>query len=189
MIIFKLFTEFLKIGAFSFGGGLGTLPYIYEMARKTSWITEDYITNILTVSQITPGPLACNIATLVGLKTYGLIGAVIANLGFITPAICFMGVGYKLINKVKNNNTANKIIKTVRSAALAVVISSSLTLFKTAFLLTDDFVNTDISNMLSIINFKSIILGIAIYFFSKNKKINSICIMLFSAILAVMIKI
>lgn len=177
MIIIKLFIEFLKIGAFSFGGGLGTLPYIYEIARKTEWITEDYINNILTVSQITPGPLACNIGTIVGFKTAGLIGAFIANLGFITPAICFMGVGYKVISKIKNNDNANKVIKIVRSAALAVVISSSLTLFKSAFL--------QANGMISI---KSIILAILIFFLSKNKKINALCLMLFSAILAVMVK-
>ena len=178
MLILKLFIEFLKIGAFSFGGGLGTLPYIYEMARKTSWITEDYIVNILTVSQITPGPLACNIGTIVGFKISGLIGAIATNLGFIAPAICFMGVGYKVISKIKNNDTANKIIKIVRSSALAVVISSSLTLFKTAFLGAN-----------GLINIKCVILAISIYFLNKSKKINALCLIMFSAILAIIIKI
>lgn len=178
MLILKLFTEFLKIGAFSFGGGLATLPYIYEMAKKTSWITEDYIATILTVSQITPGPLACNIGTMVGFKTSGLIGAIVANLGFITPAICFMGVAYKALDKIKNNATANKIIKIIRSVVLALIITSSLTLFKTAFFQTN-----------GIINIKSLILAISVFFISKNSKINVLLLMLLSAIIAVIIKI
>lgn len=180
MIIIQLFTEFLKIGAFSFGGGLGTLPYIYEMARRTSWITEDFITKILTVSQITPGPLACNVATLTGLKAYGLLGAIVANIGFITPAICFMGLGYKMISKIKNNENANKVIKIVRSAALATVIASSITLFKTAFLVDCNPLN---------INIKSIILAISIYLITTRKKINSIALMSISAFIAVILKI
>ena len=178
MLIIKLFIEFLKIGGFSFGGGLGTLPYVYEMAKRTSWITEEYITNILTVTQITPGPLACNIATIVGFKVSGLIGALVANIGFITPAICCMGVGYKIFNKIKNNNTANKMIKIVRSAALAVLISSSLTLFKTAFLQTN-----------KTLNIRSIILAIILFVVCKKSKVNALYLMLISTILAIFIKV
>lgn len=176
MTLIKLFLEFLKIGAFSFGGGLGTLPYIYEMARKTSWITEEYIGNILTISQVTPGPLACNIATLVGLKENGLIGSFVANLAFVIPAICFMGVGYKILDKIKNNSKANEVIKIVRSGALVGLVVSSVSLFKSAFLLNE--------NML---NLRSIILCIGIYFFSRYKKINSIILMLISGIVGIVI--
>lgn len=176
MTLIKLFLEFLKIGAFSFGGGLGTLPYIYEMARKTSWITEEYIGNILTISQVTPGPLACNIGTLVGLKVHGIIGSFVANFAFIIPAICFMGVAYKILDKIKNDPKANEVIKIVRSGALVGLVVSSASLFKTAFLLNE--------NML---NLKSIILCVGIYFLSRYKKINSIILMLISGIVGIVI--
>lgn len=176
----KIYIEFLKIGAFSFGGGLSTLPYIYEMARKTSWITVDYVTKILTFSQITPGPLACNIGTIAGANANGLMGAFIANLGFITPAICFMGITYKFMNKIKGNKTIEKMMKTLRAAALAVVISSSLNLFKTTLYLEGGFLN---------INIKALILGIVIYFFSKYKKIKPIILISVSAIMAVIIRV
>lgn len=180
MIVIKLFLEFIKIGAFSFGGGLGTLPYIYELANKTLWITEENINTMLTISQVTPGPLACNIGTIVGFNVSGIIGSLFANLGFIFPAICFMGVGYKIIEKIKKNERANEVMKIVRSSALAVLIGSCLTLFKKAFLIESEFLN---------INFKSLILGVGIYFLIKNKKIKSIYIMLFSAIIAVIFNI
>ena len=183
-MIIRLFFEFLKIGAFSFGGGFGTLPYIFEMARKTSWITEDYIEKILTVSQVTPGPLACNIGTIVGFKQAGILGAIICNLGFIIPAIFCMGIGYRLLNRIKENEKVNTIIETIRCSALAGIISSSIILFKSAF-----FIDDVESNFLKSVNFKAIVLGIIVYFIIKNKKVNSLVVMLFSAIIAIIFKI
>lgn len=187
MNIFILFLEFIKIGAFSFGGGMSTLPYIYEMAQKTSWIDENSITNILTISQITPGPLACNIGTIVGIKVNGILGAIIANVAFIIPAIIFMGVGFKLYNKIQNNKNANEIIKIVRASALAIVIISSISIFKSAFLNESHDIN--LKNIFFLINFKSVILGIFLYYFQKKIKLNSLFLILISALLAGIFKI
>lgn len=182
MILVNLFLEFLKIGAFSFGGGMSTIPYVFEMAKRTSWIEESVITNILSVSQVTPGPLACNIGTVVGIKVNGLFGAIVANFAFVIPAICFMGISYKLVNKIKNNSKANEIIKVVRSAALAVLIASSLTLFKSAFFFESEIIN--FNNIFFIINFKSVILGVGLYFVEKNKKNSTLYLMLISSVIA-----
>lgn len=187
LIILKLFFQFLKIGAFSFGGGMATLPYIYEMSERTTWIDENAITNILTVSQITPGPLACNIGTVVGFNVHGILGSIIANIAFVTPAIIFMGIGYKLYKKIQNNEKANEIIKIVRSAALAILITSSLSIFKNAFFYETQ--NLNIKTIIFLINFKSVILGICLYLSQKKIKINSIYMLLISALIAGIIKI
>jgi chromate transporter len=184
MNIIKLFFEFIKIGAFSFGGGLGTLPYIYEMANKTGWINAEYIGKILAVSQVTPGPLACNIGTITGFKAGGILGAFVANLGFVLPAVVFMTISYKFLNKIKNNEKANEVIKIVRCSALAVMLGSSTTLFKSAFLGEN-------------INYKNIIIAIIIFGFiiwngksnCKIKKINSLGLILISAVIAVVFKV
>ena len=180
--IIKLFFEFLKIGAFSFGGGLSTLPYIYEMSRKTAWIEEREITNILTLSQITPGPLACNLGTIIGLKTNGILASIVANIAFVIPAIIFMGIGYKIFNKIKDNKKANEIIQIIRSAALAILITSSISIFKRAFF--NEIQIMELKDLFFIINIKSVILGLVIYFVQKYKKINSILLMFISAVLA-----
>lgn len=73
MIKLKLFIEFIKIGALSFGGGFATLPFIYELANQTQWITQEEVDKMITISQMTPGPLACNMATYVGFKVDGII--------------------------------------------------------------------------------------------------------------------
>ena len=180
--IIKLFFEFLKIGALSFGGGLSTLPYIYEMAKKTAWIEEREITNILTLSQITPGPLACNLGTIIGLKTNGILASIVANIAFVIPAIIFMEIGYKIFNKIKDNKKANEIIQIIRSAALAILITSSISIFKRAFF--NEIQIMELKDLFFIINIKSVILGLVIYFVQKYKKINSILLMFISAVLA-----
>ncbi|MBQ3408410.1 MAG: chromate transporter [Clostridia bacterium] len=172
MTLIKLFFEFLKIGAFSFGGGMATLPYVYEMAERTGWIEETGITNILAVSQVTPGPLACNIGTIVGMNAQGIWGAIIANIAFVIPAICFMGISYRLIKKIENNGIASEVIKVVRAAALAMLVTSSITLFKSAFF-TDNYS----------INFKCILLGLGIYVGTKYNKLSTIQLMLISSII------
>ncbi len=185
MKIIKIFLEFVKIGAFSFGGGLGTLPYIYEMSNRTGWISNEYIGKILAVSQVTPGPLACNIGTITGFRASGFIGAIVANLGFVLPAIVFMTISYKFLNKIKNNEKANEVIKIVRCSALAVMLGSSTTLFKNAFL-SDN--NLNLKNI-----FLCIGLGIFIWFSSKEnsklKKINSLGLIFISAGIAIVLKI
>lgn len=187
MNIIILFLEFFKIGAFSFGGGMSTLPYIYEMAQKTSWIDENSITNILTISQITPGPLACNIGTIVGIKVNGILGAIIANIAFIIPAIIFMGVGFRLYKKIQNNEKANEIVKIVRASTLAILIISSISIFKKAFL--NEGYDINLKNIFFIINFKSVILGIFLFYFQKKIKINSLFFILISGLIAGIIRI
>lgn len=188
MLLLNLFLEFFKIGSFSFGGGMSTLPYVFDMAKNTSWITQESITNLLSVTQVTPGPMACNIGTIVGFKTYGIIGAIICNISFVIPAIFFMGIIYKFFNKIQKNKKINKIIIILRAATLAIIISSSITIFKNAFLNNSEIIN--LNNFLFLINYKSIILGILIYFLSnKYEKINSIFLIIISGVLGGLINI
>ncbi len=182
MLLLNLFLEFLKVGTFSFGGGMSTLPYIYEMAKNTHWITEERITNLISVSQVTPGPIACNIGTIVGFKTFGVIGALICNLAFVIPAIIFMGVIYKFFNKIQKNKKINEIIIIIRAATLSIIITSSASIFKIAFLNNSEIIN--LNNLLFLINYRSIFLGIVIYYISKNKKINFIFLIIISGLFA-----
>lgn len=173
MVLVNLFFEFLKIGAFSFGGGMATLPYVYEMAERTNWIKAEAVTNILSVSQATPGPLACNIGTIVGMNAYGIIGSIVANIAFVFPAICFMGICFRMVKKIQSNNNANDIIKIVRVAALSAMVTSSLTLYKSAFFVDNNMINV-----------KAIILGTIVFFVSKIKKIPKFGLMITTTIVA-----
>lgn len=181
MELIKLFFEFLKTGAFSFGGGMATLPYVYEIASSTNWITEAEVSNILSVSQVTPGPLACNIGTVAGLNAGGLVGAIVANVAFVLPAICFAGIAFKFIKRAESSERATEVAGVIRAASLALLITSSVTLFKMAFFGGCAVgANGEAGGWL---NIKSIALAVAVWIAcSKFKKVKSIYLMMGAAL-------
>ena len=87
MIYLILFLEFFKIGLFSVGGGLATLPFLYELANKYPWLTTNNIADMIAVSESTPGPIGVNMATYAGFHASGLLGGIISTLGLVTPSI------------------------------------------------------------------------------------------------------
>lgn len=185
-MLYKLFFEFLKIGAFSFGGGLATLPYIYELAEKTEWFSIIDVTNMVTISQITPGPLASNMATYVGFKLNGVLGAIIATISFTLPAICFISIVYKLVDRFKGDKKIEFILRIIRSSTLAIIIVSSFTIFKIAFL--NDINAINLTSIISNINYKCIILAIFLIISTKRIKISTMQCMIFSALIGIIFK-
>ena len=87
MIYLQLFYEFFKTGLFAVGGGLATLPFLYDMADRTGWFTRPQLADMLAVSESTPGPIGVNMATYVGFVTRGIPGAIISTLGLVTPSV------------------------------------------------------------------------------------------------------
>ena len=86
MIYLRLFYAFFKTGLFSIGGGLATLPFLYEMAEKYSWFTEEDIANMLAIAESTPGPIGVNMATYVGIQTGGILGGFWATFALVLPS-------------------------------------------------------------------------------------------------------
>ena len=87
MILIKLYFEFFKIGLFSIGGGLATLPFLQDLADKTDWLTASELVDMIAISESTPGAIGINTATFVGYKAGGVIGGITTTLGIITPSI------------------------------------------------------------------------------------------------------
>ena len=91
MIYLQLFLSFLQIGAFSFGGGYAAMPLIQEqVVLQHSWLTMDSFSNLVTIAEMTPGPIAVNAATFVGTQIAGIPGAIIATFGCILPSCLFV---------------------------------------------------------------------------------------------------
>lgn len=87
MIYLQLFWEFFKVGLFSVGGGMATLPFLAHMGDATGWFTRSQLMNMLAISESTPGPVGINMATYVGFTTAGVPGAIVATVGEVTPSI------------------------------------------------------------------------------------------------------
>ena len=87
MIFLELIYEFFKIGLFSIGGGLASLPFLYELSAKRGWFTLYDISNMVAVSESTPGPLGLNMSTYAGFKTLGLFGGIVSTAGLVIPSL------------------------------------------------------------------------------------------------------
>ncbi len=132
MIYLQLFWSFLLVGLFSFGGGYASLPLIQEQVIEIhAWLTPEEFMDILTISQMTPGPIAVNASTFVGTKIAGIPGALVATAGCITPSCILVLILATLYYKFKGLKIVQGIIKGLRPAVVALIASASLSILLT----------------------------------------------------------
>ena len=134
MILLELFWSFFQIGILSFGGGYAVLPLIQsQIVEYRQWLTLVEYADILTISQMTPGPIAINAATFVGTRVAGLPGAVIATLGCITPSLIIaLGVAYLYV-KYRQVSVMQGILSFLRPAVVALIASAGISIVKLTF--------------------------------------------------------
>lgn len=129
MELLLLFLEFCKIGALSFGGGYAVLPLIEEAAvERHGWITYEILADLITLSEITPGPIAVNAASFTGYTVGGMAGAISATLGCILPSCAIMSVLAVLYQKYRDSRIFTEILSSVRPAVCALIFSAFLTI-------------------------------------------------------------
>ena len=121
MIYLRLFWEFFKTGLFSVGGGLATLPFIYDMSDRMGWFTYQQIADMVAVSESTPGPIGVNTATYVGYITGGVPGALIATLGLVTPAVICILIIASCLKKFRENRFVDHAFYGLRPASAALI--------------------------------------------------------------------
>ena len=127
MLYLQLFWEFFKTGLFAIGGGMATLPFLYDMADKTGWFTRAQLADMIAVSESTPGPMGVNMATYVGFTTQGVVGAVVATLGLITPSIIVIIIIAGFLQKFRHSKTVEATFYGLRPASTALIASAGLT--------------------------------------------------------------
>ena len=134
MIYLQLFWSFIQIGMFSFGGGYAAMPLIQGQVVNThEWLTMTEFTDLITISQMTPGPIAVNSATFVGMKIAGIPGAVVATLGCILPSCIIVTILAKLYLKYRNLDTLQGILYSLRPAVVSMIASAGVLILVTAF--------------------------------------------------------
>lgn len=122
MIYLLLCYEFFKIGLFAIGGGLVTVPFLFDLAEAYGWFTTGELADMIAISQSTPGPVGINMATYAGFKTAGLGGALAATLSEVSPSMIIIYLLAQALNKWQNNIYLNKILAGIRPAVLALIL-------------------------------------------------------------------
>lgn len=133
MIYINLFFTFLKIGAFTFGGGYAMLPLIRASITENNWMDDDQILNFIAVSESTPGPFAINVSTYVGMEAGGIFGSVLATLGVVLPSFIIILIVAKFYDKFKTNKYVQGTMSGLKPAVIGfiatAVLSTGITVF------------------------------------------------------------
>ena len=129
MIYLELFWSFLQIGLFSFGGGYAAMPLIqYQVVELNGWLTMSEFADVITISQMTPGPIGINAATFVGIRIAGIQGAIVATAGCVLPScLIVLSLAY-IYYKYRGLATVQGILNGLRPAVLAMIGSAGLSL-------------------------------------------------------------
>lgn len=175
--------EFFKTGLFAMGGGLATLPFLYNISAKYGWYTTQDISDMIAISESTPGPLGINMSTFVGYKMFGLPGAVVASLSLILPSVIVIVIVAKVLDRFKNSIVVKRIFYGIRAASTGLIAAAGLLVAKLAFLSTGEDKSWGF-------DWKSIILAAVLLISIKTwgKKLHPIFFIVVSAAVGIIFK-
>lgn len=172
MIYLELFLSFLEVGLFSIGGGYAAIPIIQnQVVEKYAWLSLNEFTDLITIAEMTPGPIAVNSATFVGIKIAGILGAIVSTLAVILPSLFIVSILANLYFKYRNIDFMQKILGILRPVIVALIASAGL-----AILINAIYVENKI-------NFISLSLFILCFISIRKTKINPILAMLSCGVL------
>ncbi|MEG0779474.1 MAG: chromate transporter [Oscillospiraceae bacterium] len=190
MILVRLFYEFFKTGLFAVGGGMATLPFLYDMSDATGWFTHAQLANMLAVSESTPGPLGVNMATYVGFTTAGLPGALIATLGLITPSVVVILLVAAFLNSFRHNRFVDAAFYGLRPASAGLIAAAGCTVLSVALLRVELWQATGV--LLDLVNLPALALAAVLLVLTRwvkcTRGLHPIVFILVSAVLGVVCK-
>lgn len=175
MLYLQLFFEFFKTGLFAIGGGMATIPFLYEMSDKTGWFTHGDLANMIAVSESTPGPIGVNMATYVGFITgsnqggalCGVLGAVTATLGLVAPSIIIILIIAAFLQSFRNSKHVNHAFYGLRPASTGLIAAAGLSV-----VLSNLFFSEELAKGISAaaVNWKGWILAIVLWVLTNKVK-------------------
>lgn len=178
--LFTAFYQFLQIGAFSFGGGYAAMPLIQnQVVQVHSWLSQSEFIDLLTISQMTPGPIAVNSATFVGMRIAGMMGAIVATAGCVFPSCILVTVLAKVYLKYRNLSLLQGILKSLRPAVIAMIGAAGVSILANAFI-DKNIVFITASQILANIRIQAVAIFIGSLILLRCFKMNAIYVMLLS---------
>lgn len=184
--LLQLCYEFFKTGLFAVGGGLATLPFLYAMGEKTGWFTSNDVADMIAISESTPGPMGVNMATYVGFTSFGILGAILGPLALVCPSIIVIVLISQILNKFKESQLVQDVFYGLRPASTGLIIAAGCGVARIALLHVDVYEQT--KDLVQLINYKGVILAVALYFLLKKKDIHPILVIVIAAAAGIIFK-
>ena len=196
MILWKLFWEFFKTGLFVIGGGMATVPFLQDISAKTGWFTSADLANMIAVSESTPGPMGVNMATYVGYTVgsqqlggtgMGVVGAVVATLGLISPSIVVILIVAYFLKRFRDSKLVDSVLYGLRPASVALISAAGVEIVLFAVLRVESIWRIADASL----SWKAVVLALAVFagtnLIPGLKKIHPIWFVVASAVAGVLL--
>ena len=185
MIYLQLFWEFLKIGLFAVGGGMATLPFLQDLAESTGWYSQALITDMIAISESTPGPIGINMATYVGCNVAGFFGGVVATMGEILPSIIIVVLVSKSLERFRGSKLVDAAFYGLRPAVTGLIAAAGLSVVQVSMFHFDLYRQSGV--LLDIFNFKKLIFFALAFVAVKKFKLHPIVYIASAAVIGILL--
>ena len=190
MIYLRLFWEFFKVGLFSVGGGLATLPFLYSLGAKTGWFSTADVANMLAVSESTPGPIGVNMATYAGFDCGGVLGGVVATLGLVTPSVIVIVLIAMALQAFRTNKYVDAAFYTLHPASTGLIAAAGWSVFLLVLVNLDAYRAT--YRLADLIQWKNLILFAVIWVLTNLvkplKKLHPVVFLALAAVVGIVFR-
>lgn len=197
MMYLQLFWEFFKTGLFAVGGGMATIPFLYDISDKTGWFTHTDLANMIAVGESTPGPIGVNMATYVGFVTgmqdagivTAILGAVVATVGLVTPSVIVILIVAAILKSFRNNPYVERAFYGLRPASTGLIAAAGFSVVATTLFFPEIWTS---GNLLGAFNWKGIVLAGVLWVLTnvvkKTKSLHPIVFIGFSAVVGIVLQ-
>ena len=198
MIFLQLFWEFFKTGLFAVGGGMATVPFLYDMGERMGWFTDAQLADMIAVADSTPGPIGVNMATYVGYTSangvfdspiMGILGALVATFSLVLPSVIVVLIVAKVLKAFKDNFYVKSAFYGLRPASTGLITAAGCTVAAISLLNIDLFKET--GKFLDVLNIPALILAAVLLVLTNVKgikKLHPVVFIAFSAIVGIVFK-
>ncbi len=177
--------EFVKTGLFAVGGGIATIPFLKEIAQNYDWFSVGELTDMIAVSESTPGAIGINMSTYAGFKVDGLVGAAVSTISIIIPPIIVILIVSKILQKFKSNEYVKRIFYALRPASTGLVLGAMTDIFIISFFFREKFNDFSFSffSLFGLVNWRNVLFFAIVYFgFVKFKKLHPVVFIALGAV-------
>ena len=186
MIYLQLYFEFFKIGLFAIGGGLATVPFLQRLGENTGWFDQSLITDMIAISESTPGPIGVNMATYVGYSIGGVPGGIIATLGIATPALIIVIFVSKSLQRFMGNKYIDYAFYGLRPAVTGMIAAAAVAIMQVSIFNYQLFQQT--GALIDFFDVKKLIFFGVIFFAIVKFRKHPIFYIALSAIIGILLK-
>lgn len=185
MIYLQLFWEFLKIGLFAVGGGMATLPFLQDLAEKTGWYSQSLITDMIAISESTPGPIGINMSTYVGCNVAGFLGGVVATMGEILPAIVIVVTVSRYLEKFRGSKLVDAAFYGLRPAVTGLIAAAGISVVQVAMFHFDLYRQTGV--LMDAFDLKKIVFFVVAFAAIKKFKLHPVVYIACAAVVGILL--